>query len=243
MVSIIIPTYNEGGYLNATLRHLTESLPADDFEIIVSDSKSTDDTVAIAERYADRVRLVHIPEGKKRGISLVKNDGAAAARGDFIVFIDADVTIPHPREFFKTVAAEFEKKPNVIAVTVPIHILPDREIFADRFFFFILNNLYRLENNVLHSGDASGEFQMIRAEAFRKVTGYREDLSAGEDNDMFRRLAKIGRTEFFPSERVYHTGRRIRKVGWTKLWYQWLKNGLMVKFLNRSAFKEWDVIR
>jgi glycosyltransferase involved in cell wall biosynthesis len=50
MVSIIIPTYNEGGYLDDTLRYLTENLPSADFEIIVSDSKSTDDTALIARR-------------------------------------------------------------------------------------------------------------------------------------------------------------------------------------------------
>ena len=243
MISIIIPTYNEGGYLDDTLRHLTDGLPADGFEIIVSDSQSTDDTAAIAERYAGRVRLVQIPAGKKRGISQGKNDGAAVARGDFFTFLDADVTVPHPQDFFKKLLAEFAKKSDLRAITVPMRILPDREIFADRFFFFILNNVYRIENNWFHSGDASGEFQMIRAEDFKALHGYREDLAAGEDNDMFRRLAKRGRTEIFFGERIYHTGRRIRKVGWASLWYLWIKNGLMVKFLNRSAVKEWDTIR
>ena len=243
MISIIIPAYNEEGYLDDTLRHLTENLPTAGYEIIVSDSQSTDATTSIVRRYGERVRLVQMPAGKKRGISQGKNDGAAAARGEFFAFMDADVTIPHPDSFFAPLLGEFAKKPGLLAITVPMHILPDRETFADRFFFFILNNVYRIENNLLRSGDASGEFQMIRAEAFRKVAGYREDLAAGEDNDMFRRLAKIGRTEFFLGEHICHTGRRIRKVGWAKLWYQWLKNGLMVKFLNRSAFKEWDVVR
>ena len=60
---------------------------------------------------------------------------------------------------------------------------------------------------------------------------------------MFRAVAKIARTEVFTDERIYHSGRRIHKVGWTKLGFTWIKNGIYVAIFRKSPYKEWDVIR
>nr|MBA2746070.1 glycosyltransferase [Flavisolibacter sp.] len=64
MISIIIPTYNEAAQIEATLHQLI-TLNEPPFEILVSDGGSTDDTVALAGKYA---RVIH--SGKGKGVQL-----------------------------------------------------------------------------------------------------------------------------------------------------------------------------
>lgn len=239
MISIIIPTLNEEKFLGATLKNL-KNLARIEREIIVSDSQSKDSTLEVAKRYADKI--VSTPTGK-RGISTGKNTGAAAARGDYLVFIDADVVIPQPDEFFSELLNLFAKDEKLLALTVPIKVYPESATRADKFFFGLINGFYFVMNNIFHKGNASGEFQMIRASAFRAVRGYREDLVAGEDNDMFIRLSKIGKTRFFSRLCVYHSGRRAHIIGWRKLFFMWIKNGIYIYLFNKSAFKEWEPLR
>ncbi len=98
-------------------------------------------------------------------------------------------------------------------------------------------------NNVLHIGTGPGEFQMVKASAFRSLGGYNERLVASEDHDLFMRLAKIGETRLDPSLVVYETGRRAHAVGWLRLFTTWIVNGITVTFFNRSVSKEWKEIR
>ena len=136
---------------------------------------STDATATEAKPLA--TKFIEISKSKQRGISQGKNDGAAAASGDFLVLIDADVTIPHPDIFFKKLLDEFAHKPNLGAITVPMRITPELETYTDRIGLGILNGVYIVMNNVLLSGTASGEFQMIRRDIFKKIGGYREDFA------------------------------------------------------------------
>ena len=89
--SIIVPTFNEEWILAKTLGAIRNHLSHVDFELIVTDDGSTDRTCDIAERYADRaVRLT----GDKGTSGANRNRGARVARGEYLVFVDADVSIP-----------------------------------------------------------------------------------------------------------------------------------------------------
>ena len=93
--SIVIPTLNEEKAIGTTLRQIKDHLTAFPYEIIVADSKSGDRTAEIARQYAT---VVETERGKT--IAWNRNRGAAAAKGDFIVYVDADVTVPEPNAFF-----------------------------------------------------------------------------------------------------------------------------------------------
>lgn len=240
MISIIIPTKNEEKVITKTLDQF-KHLDPNRFEVIVSDGNSKDGTLEILKNF--NVKLTVYQGTGRQNISQGKNAGAALAKGDILVFVDADVQIPQPEDFFKKTSEMFALDPKLVGITVPMHVQADLATTADKVIFYGLNLTYRIFNNVLHSGNASGEFQMIRTSAFRQLNGYREDLAAGEDNDMFRRLAKIGKTRFENSLKIIHSGRRAHKIGWPKLLYTWLKNGLWVMFFNRSPYDEWKEIR
>ena len=239
VISIIIPTLREEEYLDKTLKNFnTLKIP---HEIIITDGGSKDRTLEIAKKYTNKISVW----GKERRQTFgeAKNAGAALATGDFFVFIDADVIVPDPEQFFEEIILVFHKNRNLVATTVPLRPFPDTKYWADRMFSEPLNWWYIVSNNYFGSGNASGEFQMIRADDFRRVSGYHEHLAAGEDNNMFYRLAKIGNTLCYSKLHVFHSYRRIRKLGWLKVYHDWLLNGFSVMFLRRAAFKEWEVVR
>lgn len=86
--SIIVPAFNVAATIGETLTFLLAQT-FDDYEIIVIDDGSTDDTSVVVEPFcADhRVRLIH---QRNRGLAGARNSGIAAARGEFIGFCDAD---------------------------------------------------------------------------------------------------------------------------------------------------------
>lgn len=239
MLSFIIPTLNERQTIEQTLRCL--STYSGEHEIIVSDGNSTDGTVEICRRFADRVLVHEAP--RRQTIAEARNVGAAAARGDYLVFIDADVLVPDVDDFFRIAHTAFDADDRVVALTGKYRVVPERATAADTYVFTMLGVQFLLQNNLLGIGGAGGEFQMIRTEAFRGVGGFDESLAAAEDMDLFRRLSRIGRTRFERRLTVYHSGRRAHAVGWRTLLWQWFSNSVSVFAFRRSASKEWTVIR
>lgn len=238
-LSIIIPTLNEERTIEKTLRHIHDELTAFDHEIIVTDSGSTDRTQEIAKRFGQVV----VDASPSHTIASNKNNGARIARGEYFVFIDADVLIPNPNDFFKTALADFEKDKELVGLTANLMVFPEIATPMDNIIFTIVGLDHWFNNNVAHSGSASGEFQMIPRAAFLAVHGYQAHLAVAEDNDMFRRLAKTGHTRIERKLTVYHTGRRAHEIGWAHVLWDWGINYFCVRLFNRSYNKEWKAIR
>ncbi|MBD3312554.1 glycosyltransferase [archaeon] len=92
-ISVIIPAYNEEEVISRCLKSIL-SQDYKDYEVIVVDNGSTDDTKKIVKSFKNkRVRLV---EERKRGVSNARNKGAAVAKADVLFFLDADEFLePH----------------------------------------------------------------------------------------------------------------------------------------------------
>lgn len=89
LVSLIITSYNYSKYLERAIRSsLTQSLPSNQYEIIVVDDASTDESPIILDNYSDLIRVFKLE--KNIGLSAARNLGVKKAHGQYIVFLDAD---------------------------------------------------------------------------------------------------------------------------------------------------------
>jgi len=241
MISFVIPTLQEESVIGKLLKNL-KIITAFDYEIIVSDGGSKDKTVEIAKNFG--VKVVENTTGERQTIAIGRNLGAAVANGEFLVFLDADVYIPEPENFFRRALWNFEGNKNLLALSGWVRVFPEMETWADYFGYVMVSDwMFYLQNNIFGIGSTCGEFQMIRSDVFKKLNGYKEYLTVAEDKDLFYRISKLGKTKTDPKLLVYHTGRRPHKIGWPKLLWEWTTNSFHAAVFDKSHSKEWKVIR
>jgi glycosyltransferase involved in cell wall biosynthesis len=188
ILSIIIPAYNEEKLLPATLKELDRacrSLRSRDWEheIIVCDNNSTDRTAEIATTAGARVVFEPVNQ-----ISRARNAGAAAAIGDWLVFLDADT---HPNEGLFADLTDAIQSGGVIGVGSTIRL--DEPLRWAGGLVRGWNCLSRMTRW------AAGSFVFCQAAAFRAVGGFSLDLYVSEELDLSRKLKRLGR----------RTGRRM----------------------------------
>ena len=241
MISIVIPTLNEEAAIEKTLQQFSQ-IKNTDFELIVSDGGSTDRTRELAKKAGARVI---VSDAKTRQtIAAGRNLGANNAKGEYFLFLDADVQLKNHDEFLQTLLERFAGDQQLVAATVRVKILPELASLADRLLSTMMIDWpHFINNNILQTGSASGEVMFVRKSAFEQVGGFNETLVACEDINLFERLAKIGKTRSFYDLCVYHSGRRFHQVGWAKIVYIWVENFFYYKFSGKTKSKEWTVVR
>ncbi|MBE6495804.1 MAG: glycosyltransferase [Methanobrevibacter thaueri] len=89
-VSVIVPVYNASEYIGNTLNSIINQ-DFDGYEIIVIDDGSTDDSLDIINRTLENIEIPYeIIHQENAGVSVARNVGIEASKGDYLVFIDAD---------------------------------------------------------------------------------------------------------------------------------------------------------
>jgi glycosyltransferase involved in cell wall biosynthesis len=187
-ISIIVPAYNEEKLIAGSLRSIEQAAAGFasrqwETEIIVCDNNSSDATAGLAR--AAGARVVFEPVNQ---IARARNTGAAAAGGDWLVFVDAD---SHPTaELFAEAAAQIESG-RCLAGGCTVR-MDERHFMGD-----IGTGLWNLVSRATKW--AAGSFIFCQAEAFRKVGGFNADLFASEEIDLSRRLKTL----------AYRSGKKI----------------------------------
>jgi glycosyltransferase involved in cell wall biosynthesis len=201
--SIVVPTFQEAERIEACLLSIKDqSVGREKMEIIVSDARSTDATVPLARPLADCVVETH-----ERGIALGRNRGAALANGGLFLFVDADATLAP--SFLEEIDKQFAD-PSVVSCT-GIALPADGSWFAR----FVYHGTYFLVRFFHWFGFSlfPGICVAYRADAFRAVCGFREDLGISEDLDLSRRISKLGKTKVVTNAKAYVSTRRLAKNG------------------------------
>jgi len=176
-LSIVIPAFNEGKLLAGCLRSVRAAAAAcglTDYEVVVCDNNSTDATARIAREAGAKV--VFEPVNR---ISRSRNAGAAAASGEWLLFIDADshLSAQTLRAMLESAASgrwvgggsviDFDRKPWWGGLLVGL--------------WTALSRVFRW---------AAGSFVFCRAEAFREVGGFPPELVAAEEVGLSRELKR-----------------------------------------------------
>jgi len=210
---------------------------------VVSDGGSTDATLEIAERHADVV--VRHTEDRRQTIAEGRHQGALASTGSILVFINGDTVPADLDRFFSTIAAFAERTgryERASALACPVHVGPHERKPLDVVFHSLQNGYTRLLN-VFRLGAGRGECQIVRREVYDLVGGYRTELAAGEDFDLFARIGLRARVRFAPELLVFESPRRFRKFGYLRILYWWSLNALSVLFTGHSSSDEWEAVR
>ena len=105
-ISIIIPCYNSARFISATLEMLI-SQGLRDCEVIVVNDGSADGTADIVRRYEEHHEEIRLIDKQNEGVSVARNAGMDAAKGEYIYFLDSDDTLEEGTlDFFRNTLAE-----------------------------------------------------------------------------------------------------------------------------------------
>jgi len=220
-ISIIVPTLNEEKLIGNCLKSIKNQDYEGEYEIIVADGKSKDRTVKIAKKYADKVIIT-----KKRGISVGRNAGAKVAKGDILLFVDAD-TLLLPNVISEVV--KHLNKKNVAGVSVPI-IGDD---IKKNFLYLTSMGLYYLLAKIKLQPIYAVCFA-CRKKSFLEVNGFDEGLRVAEDVELGERLKKIGKINYITSTFVITSARRLNKWGVWKQLNAWPFGYIKYKLLKKA---------
>jgi glycosyltransferase involved in cell wall biosynthesis len=216
LISVIIPAHNEEEYLRQTLVALQQqTYPF--FEVIVVSNGCDDNTAAVARDACDK--LVVLPD---KGLCRARNVGAAKARGDLLVFLDADTLLEDGA--LSLIARSFSRE----ASCGTLHGRPDVSRFIYRGIYFLKNFLHRFN---LHYG-SSGIIVCWRSR-FKEAGGFDETLHMRENHDLMCRLRRFGQYQYISGASAITSMRRYEKGGaykiswlWVKIWFQSLFSDL-----------------
>ncbi|MEM7821371.1 MAG: glycosyltransferase [Candidatus Aenigmatarchaeota archaeon] len=211
LISVIVPTYNEEKYLEATLRSIKNQDYGGKVEIIVSDGRSRDNTLKIARKYANKIVIT-----KKKCPAVGRNAGASVAKGDILVFVDADTLILY--NTLSELAKVFKKKE---VVGVACLILPISNKIIDYLIYWFINNFIKF-SIFLKTPCIPGIFCAYRKDAFKSVGGFNENLYFDEDLDLSKRISKVGKIVFKEKILVFNSVRRFEKWGRIKTAYKYI---------------------
>lgn len=207
-ISVIIPTLNEEEDLPVLLDSLSKQ-SCRDFEVIVADAGSSDNTVKIAKKYKARV----VPGGMP-GVG--RNRGAEVAEGQYLFFLDADVRLPP--DFLQNAADEMDERFLDLA-TCEFH--PDSELKLDDIMFRFANLSVKMNQDL--NPRAAGFCIFITRRLFRRIGGFDESLKLAEDHDLVQRASRFRPLRVLRNAYLKVSVRRLEKEGRFSLIQKYLK--------------------
>ncbi len=230
--SVIIPAYNEALWIRQPLDALMKQT-FDDFEIIVVYGGS-DDTPDIAREYTNKV---YKEPPSTRGPAAARNYGAKKAKGEIVIFTDAD-TIPNKR-WLESYDGCF--KPDVVGSGGPVYA--DSKNVYYRFIYWLDQDFFYRVSSAFGFHQFSGNNCAYRKREFLSIGGFNEKTSMLEDVELAMRMRKVGKEAFCPGAWVKTSARRFETEGYWHIFFKNLKGywGLWTKGRAEvDYFTDWE---
>jgi glycosyltransferase involved in cell wall biosynthesis len=191
-VSVVIPVFNRPEAVSRAIASVLAQT-FQDFEIIVVDDASTDATATTVAAIGDP-RIMLIRHEQRRGGGAARNSGIRASRGPYVAFLDSDdewlpTKLQKQLDLFQTSPI----RPALLYAGVE-RVLPNGVVTKDtpRKYDDLARKL--LTDNVI--GGAS--VAIVRREVLEQVGGFDEDLSAGQDVDLWLKICELSAATFVP---------------------------------------------
>ena len=182
MVSVILATKNAEQSIEKALKSVKKQTHKN-IELIIVDNHSTDKTLTIAKKFTKKVYTF----GPER--SSQRNFGARKSRGEYLMFLDADMYLSQ-KVIEKCV--NLSTKSKIDGIYIP-------EIIDGKNYWSKVRNFERQ----FYNGTVIDAVRFVSIKIFDKTGGFDENLYAGEDWDLDRRVRKIGKTAIIDRP-LYH---------------------------------------
>jgi glycosyltransferase involved in cell wall biosynthesis len=204
-VTVVIPAYNEATYIDRLLEALSKQ-EFKDFEVIVSDAQSKDGVAEIVDSFNKQLSITLL-ETPPKGPAAGRNEGAKLAKGEWLLFLDADDDIDDPN-FMSTLLNEAQEHRWKTAST---KMKVKDASFLERFGTWSNYKYIKLLSHTKHPVSPGWCILTNRA-LFEKFGGFNEKIQFGEDYDYVTRSSK-GSFGFTDKTYYYMDLRRARQEG------------------------------
>ena len=185
-ISVIMSVHNSAAYLDAAVRSILAQTFAD-FEFIVVDDGSTDNSAKILAEFAERDPRIRVETRANKGLTKSLNEAIALSTGEFIARMDADDIAVGWR--FEKQFAYMQKHPECV-------LLGAQVVVIDPYGMALYQSQYPLDHESIDAALMLGKggtirhpVAMMRREAIVKSGGYRKQYQWAEDVDLFLLLA------------------------------------------------------
>ncbi|MBE9228701.1 glycosyltransferase family 2 protein [Phormidium sp. LEGE 05292] len=190
MISVIMAAYNASEFIAQAIESILNQTYRE-FEFIIVDDGSTDNTLEIAKRYAEKDSRVRVIQSSHIGMSAVRNLGVSESKYPWIAIMDAD-DIALPEKFEKQIKA-IQENPKVVGwSTYVYHINTRNEILS-------FSKWGITSEEEFYNARAEGHLPgfcvptlVLNKEAFLKAGGYNPKYTHGEDLDLSDRMSQYG---------------------------------------------------
>lgn len=197
LISVVIPTYNYANYVRDAVESvLNQSYK--EFEIIVVDDGSTDDTKKVLEPLKKRIRYIY---QENKGLPSAYNTGIKSSRGDYVAFLDSDdLWLPKKLELQKKF---FDENPSVGMVICNGYLFNETGIISTFFPVGMMNPLPDdLHGDLFLRNVIPGNTPLIRKQCFDRIGLHDESLTSAEDLDLWIRLTRYFTVGYVPQPLV-----------------------------------------
>ena len=213
--SIVIPTLNEQVCIPKILKDL-KNQKEKNFETIIVDASSIDETENIIRKF-NPFLPIKLYKVNKKNVAFSRNFGAEKAKGEYLVFLDADSRITST--FTKTLKKIITKKNGLLFLP---YITPDERDSQSKFIFSLVNFIIDFSQN-LNKPFSSGGNMIIEKNFFKKLDGFDEKLFMAEDHNMVQRAHQWGvKAKFLHEATVKFSLRRMRREGQLSIFYKYI---------------------
>lgn len=226
-VSVVIPAYNEENYLLSCLESIKNQDYAAEYEVIVVDNASTDNTAQIARDWGAKVVYE-----SKQSPACARQKGAEVATGKIIAFTDADTRAP--THWLSTIVWRFLCEPEIVSLSGPYAYCDAGRFskittYIGNFLTVITDQLFR---KVFRKGSAIwGCNFAVRRSALLEVGGFDTSIKFyGEEYELSLRLKKAGKGCIMPRLFVLTSARRLKRIGIVNQYWNWIVDYFTVLF-------------